>query len=346
MLPTPIIPAPIARPSTAIVPFDMAARSQALAAHFDTKAAPPKYHAPWKLLRVISGHIGWVRSVAVDPSNDWFCSGSVDRTIKIWDLATGQLRLTLNGHVSTVRSVAVSGRHPYLFSASEDKTVKCWDLEQNAVVRSYHGHLSGVYKVALHPQLDLIMSGGRDGTCRVWDMRSKVAAHVLTGHTSTVASIITQGSEPQLVTGSHDSRIKLWDLAGGKCIQTLTHHKHSIRSIANHPREFTFASASSDHIKVWQFPEGRFTRNIDGHTGILNALAVNREDVLVSGGDDGKLRFIDWGSGQCFQKVDTIPQPGSIEAERAIFDLTFDMTGSRLLTAECDKTIKVYKPTA
>ena len=34
-------------------------------------------------MRVISGHLGWVRCIAVDPSNEWFATGSGDRTIKV-----------------------------------------------------------------------------------------------------------------------------------------------------------------------------------------------------------------------------------------------------------------------
>ena len=36
----------------------------------------PQWHAPWKLMRVISGHMGWVRSISVDVSNEWFCTGA------------------------------------------------------------------------------------------------------------------------------------------------------------------------------------------------------------------------------------------------------------------------------
>lgn len=85
----------------------------------------PKWHAPWKLKRVISGHLGWVRAIAIDPTNDWFVTGAADRTIKVWDLASGQLRLTLTGHINTIRGLEVSPRHPYLFSAAEDKKVLC-----------------------------------------------------------------------------------------------------------------------------------------------------------------------------------------------------------------------------
>jgi pleiotropic regulator 1 len=47
------------------------------------KAIRPEWHAPWKLMRVISGHQGWVRSVAVEPGNSWFATGAGDRIIKV-----------------------------------------------------------------------------------------------------------------------------------------------------------------------------------------------------------------------------------------------------------------------
>ncbi len=51
----------------------------------------------------------WVRCVAVDPGNEWFATGSADRTIKIWDLASGQLKLTLTGHIEQVRGSGEEG---------------------------------------------------------------------------------------------------------------------------------------------------------------------------------------------------------------------------------------------
>ncbi len=47
------------------------------------KVPTPNWHANWELSAVISGHLGWVRSIAFDPSNEWFATGSVDRTIKV-----------------------------------------------------------------------------------------------------------------------------------------------------------------------------------------------------------------------------------------------------------------------
>ena len=109
---------PTPQPSTFTAPSQL---SQALALHKTTRTIKPVYHPPWKLVRVISGHLGWVRSVAVEPGNQWFATGAGDRVIKVWDLASGELKLSLTGHISTVRGLAVSARHPYLFSCGEDK---------------------------------------------------------------------------------------------------------------------------------------------------------------------------------------------------------------------------------
>ncbi|KAJ0183503.1 hypothetical protein K1T71_001479 [Dendrolimus kikuchii] len=303
----------------------------------------PKWHAPWKLFRVISGHLGWVRCVAVEPGNEWFATGAADRVIKIWDLASGKLKVSLTGHVSTVRGLEVSGRHPYLFSCGEDRQVKCWDLEYNKVIRHYHGHLSAVYTLSLHPTIDVLVTAGRDGTARVWDMRTKANVHTLTGHTDTIASLACQAAEPQIITGSHDSTIRLWDLAAGKSMCTLTNHKKSVRSIVIHPTIYTFASASPDNIKQWKCPEGKFIQNLSGHNAIVNCMAVNPEGVLVSGGDNGTMYFWDWRTGYNFQRLQAAVQPGSMDSEAGIFAMTFDMSGSRLITTEADKTIKIYR---
>uniref|UniRef100_H2YZI0 Uncharacterized protein n=1 Tax=Ciona savignyi TaxID=51511 RepID=H2YZI0_CIOSA len=165
----------------------------------------PRWHAPWKLYRVISGHLGWVRCVAFEPGNEWFVTGSNDRTIKIWDLASGKLKLSLTGHISSVRGLAVSDRNPYLFSCGEDKMVKCWDLEQNKsqVVRHYHGHLSACYALDLHPTIDVLVTCGRDSSARVWDMRTKANIMTLSGHTNTVADVKCQAALPERTTAPY-----------------------------------------------------------------------------------------------------------------------------------------------
>ncbi|GAM17090.1 hypothetical protein SAMD00019534_002650, partial [Acytostelium subglobosum LB1] len=303
----------------------------------------PAWHPPWKLMRVISGHTGWVRAVSVDVNNEFFVTGATDNTIKVWDLASGELKLTLVYHVGPVRALQVSQRHPYLFSVGEDNKVICWDLEANRPIRHYYGHKNGVYSLALHPTLDLLFSGGRDSTVKVWDMRTKSEIFSLTGHKDTVCSLLSQSPDPQLISGSMDSTIRLWDLATGGTAVTLTNHKKSVRAMVMHEKEFSFASGSADNLKQWKLPEGQFIKNLSGHNAIVNCMALNQDNVLVSGGDNGSMQFWDWKTGYCFQKAQTTVQPGSLDSEAGIFAMSFDRTGTRLITCEADKTIKIYK---
>lgn len=104
-----------------------------------------------------------------------------------------------------------------------------------------------------------------------------------------------------------------------------------------------FASASPDNIKQWKCPEGKFIQNLSGHNAIVNCLAVNPEGVLVSGGDNGTLHFWDWRTGYNFQRQKAAVQPGSMDSEAGIFSMTYDQSGTRLITTEADKTIKIYK---
>ncbi|AFZ81523.1 WD domain, G-beta repeat family protein [Theileria equi strain WA] len=305
----------------------------------------PTWHPPWKLHRVLIGHHGWVHCVDVDISNEWFVTGSADRLIKIWDLASCQLKLSLTGHINSVRDVKISDKHPYIFSCAEDNTVKCWDIEQNKVIRSYHGHLSGVYTLALHPALNVLFSGGRDAVVRVWDIRTKQAIHVLSGHTDTIMSIVSQASEPQVISGSQDHTVRLWDLAAGKSFVTLTNHKKGIRSISVHPTEYSFSTCAADNVKVWKCPEGVFHRNLTGHNSILNCSAIKDDgesSILVAGSNNGQLHFWDWASGYKFQTLESTVQRGSLESENGIFACSFDKSESRIITAECDKTIKIW----
>ena len=306
----------------------------------------PEWHAPWKLYKVISGHKGWVKCVDVDPSNEFFVTGSQDRTIKIWNLFTGQCKLTLTGHIHTVRGVIISKKHPYMFSCGEDKKLVCWDLEQNKVIRNYHGHLSGIYCIKLHPELNILFSGGRDSAIRIWDIRTKKQINVLSGHKHTINSIESQIFEPQLISGSHDKTIKTWDLRTMKCMTTLTNHKKAIRSLCiNSNNEYTYLSAAADNVKVWKCPQSIFLRNFNKRpNSIIETIKMNQDNIVVTGHQNGILKFWDYKSGYNYQTINIKPQPGSLQSENGVNQCTFDVTGMRLITVETDKTIKMWKP--
>jgi pleiotropic regulator 1 len=329
--------------------------ARALSVPLRRKAAAvpvPQWHAPWALKAVCSGHLGWVRCVAFDPQNEWFVTGSADRTIKVWDLAKcsagaqGGLKRTLTGHVGAVRGIAVSPRSAYAFSAGDDKKVLCWDLETNKVVRRYHGHLSGVYCLVLHPTLDLVFTGGRDSCVRCWDQRTSKQVMMLGGHQATIQSVAAANTDPQVVSGSADSTVRLWDLAAGKTRAVLTHHKRGIRAVACAPFDNSFVSAAADACRTWRRKDGALLRTMRGHNAVLNSCDINSAGVMATAGDDGSLRMWDYRTGYNLQRLETVAQPGSLACEAGIYDCAFDRSGTRLITCEADKSVKIWKEQA
>lgn len=311
-----------------------------------------KNHEKWKLSKLLLGHTGQVTSVTMDPFNSYFITGSADRTMKIWDLVSGNLQLTLSGHIMAVRDMVISSRHPYLFSCSEDKTVKCWDLEKNVVIRDYHGHLSAVYTIDIHPEIDVIVTGGRDSSVRVWDIRTRTPIHVMTGHRSSVNKVKCQSADPQVISCSMDSTVKTWDLVSGKCANTITFHSKSMRAFCLNEKEEEVITSSSDGIKKFKLPECDYLQDLqfwDDHNVIeqgnliINTMCNNDDGVVFAGCDNGKFAFWDWQSGDMFQNDIQTPVPGSLDSEGGILCSTFDQSGDRLITGNTDKSIRVWR---
>ncbi|MER3441876.1 MAG: hypothetical protein C4296_10990 [Gemmataceae bacterium] len=78
--------------------------------------------------QALAGHTHYVLSVAFSPDGGYLASGSFDKTVRVWQVATGQHVRTLQGHTDWVRSVAFSPDGRYLASGSGDKTVRVWPV--------------------------------------------------------------------------------------------------------------------------------------------------------------------------------------------------------------------------
>ncbi|OMP07914.1 hypothetical protein COLO4_06938 [Corchorus olitorius] len=338
---------------SASAPFSERLTTSAMIERIPSRWPRPVWHRPWKNYRVISGHLGWVRSVAFDPSNNWFCTGSADRTIKIWDIASGRLKLTLTGHIEQIRGLAVSSRDTYMFSAADDKQVKCWTLNRTRPERDELIALVVFIAWLFIPLLtfcllgDVILSAGYEiYKDMVWDIRTKMQIFALSGHDNTVCSVFTRSTEdPQIVTGYHDSTIKFWDLRYfGKTMLTLTHHKKSVQAMAPHPKEILLHLHQRTTLRNSIYQGGNsYTICCNSQQKTINTMAVSEDGVLATGGDNGSLWFWDWKSGHYFQQAQTIVQPGSLDSEAGIYALSYDVTGTRLVTCEADKTIKMWK---
>jgi serine/threonine protein kinase len=122
------------------------------------------------LKTTLTGHSGGVYSVAISPDGQTLASGSADKTIKIWNLSTGQEIRTLTGHSDPVRSVAFSPDGQTLASGSFDKTIKIWNLSTGQEIRTLTGHSNWVNSVAFSRDGQTLASGSYDKTIKIWNI--------------------------------------------------------------------------------------------------------------------------------------------------------------------------------
>jgi WD40 repeat protein len=87
---------------------------------------PPFAFEKLTLLHTLGGHNDPVWCVALSADAKTLVSGSTDRTIKVWNLSTGQVLRTLTGHFKSVESVVLSADAKTLISGSTDSNIKVW----------------------------------------------------------------------------------------------------------------------------------------------------------------------------------------------------------------------------
>ncbi len=85
-------------------------------------------------------------------------SASCDRTVRLWDAATGAALQTLQGHLRYVNSVAFSPDGKVIASASRDRAVRLWDAVTGAALQTLEGHLDCVNSVAFSPDGKVVAS--------------------------------------------------------------------------------------------------------------------------------------------------------------------------------------------
>jgi WD40 repeat protein len=133
-------------------------------------------------------------------------SGSVDKTLRTWDISQGSSLLTLTGHQATVSCVQPCLEEQLLVSGSSDKSTKVWDLRTGTVVHTFAnpgGHVSCIKKRGAQ-----VIVGSEDECVRVWDLRKdKFFVHKFTCESS-VCSIEANWS--QIAAGLKSGVVSVW----------------------------------------------------------------------------------------------------------------------------------------
>ena len=161
-------------------------------------------------LLAIQGHTKPVVSVSFSPAGWQLASASMDGTVRLWNVATGQETLTLLGHTKGVSSVSFSPNGKWLVSASADRTVKLWDATTGRERLTLQAHTQPVISVSFSPNGKRLASASIDTTVALWD--AAIDQETLTlNHTGAVRSVSFSPDGKRLATASVDKTVKVWD---------------------------------------------------------------------------------------------------------------------------------------
>jgi platelet-activating factor acetylhydrolase IB subunit alpha len=101
----------------------------------------------------------------------YLCSGSRDKTIKIWDTVTFQCVYSLIGHNNWIRAVQFHPGGKYLLSCSDDKTLRTWDLRSKRNNKTIEAHAHFVTSLDMHRNAPYVCTTSVDQSIKLWECR-------------------------------------------------------------------------------------------------------------------------------------------------------------------------------
>ena len=298
------------------------------------------------LERTLSGHTDSVHAVAITADGRYAVSGSNDRTVKIWDLDSGQEIRTLVGHDGWIHALAITADCKRIVSGSYDRTLKVWDLETGDLEQTLHGHEGLVLCVAISPDGRFILSGAQDSAIEVWDLPA--GRHAFTLHPQPGQPM--QGGQVDAVAFTPDGRfavsslaslekhsLQVWDLARRRVTRRLRGHKDNIQGIdiaADPP--LVIGACLDGSLVVWNFSSGKLKQHLRGHKNFINSVELlpgGRHAVSAS--TDGTLKVWDLERGK---DIDTLAGHSS-----SVTAVAVTPDGKRAVSASYDGTLNVWR---
>ena len=336
-----------------------------------------------ELIGVQREHSNGVADARFTPDGLRVVSVSADRTVRVWELASGRTQ-TLLGHADGVDCVAVSPDGRRVVSGSRDSTLRAWD-DGSSLDPQLRGHLRDVTAVAFRPDGARLATSARDGTVRVWDAATGLVLAVLRGHEDFVDDLAWTADGQRIVSCSKDHSVRTWDADTGASLSVFEDAVgEPATAIAVLPPGDRLAVGTADNrIVVLDAHGGERVTELDGgpsEEGVrqsIVSLAVSPDGkALLSGSADQSLRLWSTATWEPLHVPRTYSRPhatfdpagerialGTYQGrvrlldahtleERALLSghrgavagLAFGPDGSRLVSASADGTVRLWDP--
>ncbi len=161
----------------------------------------------------MQGHKDCIYSVAWSPDGKIIASGSYDKMVKLWDVASGKELKNLQDHIDAVFAVAFSPDGKHLASASQDRTVKIWDVATGNRLYTLGDALDGLTGIAYSPAGDRVSAAGYDKTIYIWTVGETEGTlkQSLIGDEESILALVWSPDGQTIITASSDGSIRFRD---------------------------------------------------------------------------------------------------------------------------------------
>jgi len=206
----------------------------------------------FRIMMTFSGHSQPINAVDYLDSR-YIITASEDKTIRVWDMITGEYVTVLDGHDSCVNNVCVISSLKYLISASDDKTIRIWDLNVNECIKVFHMN-TNVKTLSARSDEKGFIAICKDET--IWEIHlDTLEGQKILSHDSDHVVTVNYSTDcKKIITGSTNGNIRIYNLDTYVCIGEIASRKPGILQCeCDNAGKYVAMISADNTIKIWNF---------------------------------------------------------------------------------------------